>query len=91
MMQVVQNPGISYRNPALPEAMRARLREPGSAPHITGLLMKGLPIVSFKGGLVVEYPDGHRICVKRNDALNDEWVFQHYRYEITLHLSPALW
>ena len=89
MMQVMQNPEIIYRNPVPPEAMCVRLREPGFAPHITELLMKGLPIVSFKGGLVVEYPDGHRICVKRNDALDDEWVFQQYRCEIAMHLSPA--
>ena len=89
MMQVVQNPEIIYRNPMPPEAMRARLREPGSAPHITELLMQGLPIVFFKGGLFVEYQDGYRICVKRNDALNDERVFQRYRFEIALHLSPA--
>lgn len=90
MMQVVQNPEIIYRNPVPPEAMCVRLREPGFALHITELLMKGLPIVSFKGGLVVEYPDGHQICVKRNDALDDESVFQQYRYEIALHLSPVL-
>ena len=89
MMQVMQNPEIIYRNPVPPEAMCVRLREPGFAPHITELLMKGLPIVSFKGDLVVEYPDGHRICVKRNDALDDEWVFQQYRCEIAMHLSPA--
>ena len=89
MMQGVQNPEIIYRGPALPETMRARLRELGYAPVAADLLMKGLPIVYSEGGLIVEYPGGQRIRVERHDVLDAEGIFQRYRYEVMETLSPA--
>ena len=89
MMQGVQNPEIMYRSDPLPEAMRARLHALGYAPHVTELLMKGLPIVYSEDGLVVEYPEGHRIRVQRHEVYDHVGEFQRYRYEITEHLPPA--
>lgn len=89
MMQGVQNPEIMYRSDPLPEVMRARLQALGYAPHVTELLMKGLPIVYSEDGLVVEYPEGHRIRVQRHEVYDHVGEFQRYRYEITEHLPPA--
>lgn len=89
MMQGVQNPEIIYRSAALPEPMRERLRELGYAPFVTELLMNGLPIVYSEDGLVVEYPDGHRIHAERHDGLDDSGVFRWYRYEVVERLNPA--
>ena len=89
MMQGVQNPEIMYRSDLLPEAMRTRLQVLGYAPHATELLMKGLPIVYSEDGLVVEYPEGHRIRVERHEVYDLAGEFQRYRYEITEHLPPA--
>lgn len=89
MMQGVQNPEIMYRSDPLPDAMRARLQASGYAPHATELLMKGLPIVYSEEGLVVEYPDGQRIRVRRHEVYDAAGEFQRYRYEVTEQLSPA--
>jgi len=90
MMQGVQNPEIMYRSAPLPGEMQARLRELGYAPHATKLLMDGLPIVYSEGGLVVEYPDGRRIKVKRHKQYDEQGEFQRYRYEVIEHLAPAI-
>lgn len=89
MMQGVQNPEIMYRSDPLPEAMRTRLHALGYAPHAADLLIKGLPIVYSEDGLVVEYPEGHRIRVQRHEVYDHLGEFQRYRYVITEHLPPA--
>ena len=90
MMQGVQNPEIMYLSDPLPDTMRARLQASGYAPHATELLMKGLPIVYSEDGLVVEYPDGQRIRVRRHEVYDAVGEFERYRYEVTEHLLPAL-
>jgi hypothetical protein len=39
----------------------------GYAPQATEPLMEGRPIVYSEGGLVVEYPDGHHLRVRRHE------------------------
>ncbi|BDP40819.1 hypothetical protein DAETH_07880 [Deinococcus aetherius] len=89
MMQGVQNPKIMYRSDPLPDAMRERLRAPGYAPHATDLLMKRLPVVYSEGGLIVEYPNGRRIKVKRHKEYDEAGTFRRYRYEVVEELPPA--
>ena len=86
----VQNPHIMYRSEPLPEAMRATLMMLNYAPHVTELLMQGLPITSGEGGQqVVEYPDGRRIAVQRRKAYDDQGKFQRYEFDILGELSPG--
>ena len=63
--------------------MRPRLRELDYAPQATELLMNGLPIVYSEGGLVIEYPDGHRVRVRRHKRYDEQGAFQRYTYEVT--------
>lgn len=87
----VQNPHIMYRSDPLPEQMRDRLRELGYAPHLTELLMKGLPITyDRQGKTIVEYPDGRRIWVDYEKIYDDSGVFQRYQYNILGELEPAI-
>jgi hypothetical protein len=89
MMQGVQNPEIMFRSAPLPATMRFRLLELGYAPHAAKLLVSGLPIVYSQGGLVVEYPEGRRIQVRRHEVYDASGAFQRYRYEIVRELPAA--
>lgn len=89
MLLPVQNPEIMYRSEALPEDMRLRLRQLGYAPHVTELLMGGLPIVYSEDGLVVEYPTGQRVKVRRHKQYDAQGEFQRYWYQVVESLSPA--
>lgn len=84
------NPELIYLSPPLPEPMRERLRELGYAPEATRLLMLGVPIsYSEDGVLVVEYPDGRRVAVERDEEF-DEWgEFRRYRYRVLRELLRA--
>ena len=85
----VSHPHIMYRSDPLPEAMRERLRALDYAPHVTDLLMQGLPIVYGENGqTVVEYPDGRRIAVKRRKVY-EEGEFRRYEYDILGDLERA--
>lgn len=90
MLLPVQNPELMYRSEALPEDMRPRLHQLGYAPHVTELLMGGLPIVYSEDGLVVEYPTGQRVKVKQHKQYDAQGEFQRYRYEVVESLSPAV-
>lgn len=90
MMQEVQNPELMYQGPALLADMRERLLRLGYAPHATGLLMAGLPLVySEDDALVIEYPDGHRLQVERLSDYEVDGTFRRYRYEVIRALPPA--
>ena len=90
MMAPVQNPHIIYQSDPLPEQMRGRLRELGYAPHVTELLMKGLPITYNRGEMqIVEYPNGRRIQVDYNKIYDERGEFQRYQYNILGELEPA--
>ncbi len=86
----VRNPEIICRSEALPEHMRDRLREPGYVPHVTELLVKGLPVAYGEGGLAVESPDGRRIRLERHDVLDDNGIFRRFRFETVETLTPAV-
>ena len=85
----VRHPHIMYRSDPLPEAMRERLQALNYAPHVTDLLMQGLPITYGENGQqVVEYPDGRRIAVKRRKVYEGE-EFKRYEFDILGDLFPA--
>ena len=86
MMAPVQNPHIIYRSEPLPEWMRLRLLSLKYAPHVTGLMLKGLPFVDRD---IVEYPDGRRIRVKQHKEYDEQGEFVRYRYDIVEELPPA--
>ncbi|WP_135230467.1 hypothetical protein [Deinococcus fonticola] len=90
MMAPVQNPHIMYRSDPLPKQMQTRLRELGYAPHVTELLMKGLPITYDRNGKqIVEYPDGRRIWVEYDKIYDEKGEFERYQYNIMGELEPA--
>ena len=81
---------IMYRSDPLPETMRATLMLLDYAPHVTDLLMQGLPITYGENGQqVVEYPDGRRIAVKRRKVYDDNGEFKQYEFDILGELPPA--
>ena len=85
----VKNPHIMYRSEPLPEEMRERLRALKYAPHVTELLMQGLPITYGEGGQqVVEYPDGRRIAVQRRKVY-EGGRFKRYEFDILGDLARA--
>jgi hypothetical protein len=53
------------------------------------LLMGGLPIVYSEDGLVVEYPTGQRVKVRRHKQYDAQGEFQRYWYQVVESLSPA--
>ena len=85
----VRHSHIMYRSDPLPEAMRERLRGLNYAPHVTDLLMQGLPITYGENGQqVVEYPDGRRVAVKRRKVYEGEEV-RCYEFDILCDLERA--
>lgn len=90
MAAPVKQSHIMYQSGPLPESMRARLRSLDYAPHVTDLLMKGLPITYGQDGRqVVEYPDGRRIWVEYSKIYDSDGKFQSYYYSIAGELEPA--
>ncbi|CAM4247582.1 hypothetical protein [Deinococcus marmoris] len=86
----VQNPHIMFRSDPLPEAMRVKLMLLDYAPHVTDLLMQGLPITyGDQGQQVVEYPSGRRIAVKRRKVYDTDGEFERYEFDILGELTPA--
>lgn len=86
----VQNPHTMFRGDPLPEAMRVKLMLLNYAPHVTDLLMQGLPITyGERGQQVVEYPSGRRIAVKRREVYDAEGEFQRFEFDILEELVPA--
>lgn len=90
MAAPVKHPHIIYRSDPLPEAMRERLRALEYAPHVTELLMQGLPITYNRAGKqIVEYPNGRRIWVNYDKIYDEQGVFQTYYYYVLGDLDPA--
>ena len=89
MMQGVQNPDMMYRSAPPPAELRPRLLALGYAPEAVRLLMDGLPIVYEEGGLVVEYPAGNRIQVRRSKVYDASGEFQRYAYQLVRTLPAA--